>query len=106
MLQKTFQITPIYREISEWDEETGYHMGVYLCLNKKKHEFNPNDKFIESIEKYINKNNPALENLKNYWDNCDKNDNDGLVIILGDSKHKIKKKAEQAACKISIKKLS
>ena len=106
MLQKTFQITPIYREITEWDEETGYHMGVYLCLNKKKHEFNPNDEFIEPIEKYINKNNPALENLKNYWDTCDKNDSDGLVIILGDSKHKIKKKAEQAACKISIEKLS
>ena len=106
MLQKAFQITPIYREITEWDEETGYHMGVYLCLNKKKHEFNPNDEFIEPIEKYINKNNPALENLKNYWDTCDKNDSDGLVIILGDSKHKIKKKAEQAACKISIEKLS
>ena len=106
MLQKAFQITPIYREISEWDEETGYHMGVYLCLNKKKHEFTPNDEFIEPIEKYINKNNPALENLKNYWDTCEKNDNIGLVIILGDSKHKIKKKAEQAACKISIEKLS
>jgi len=106
MLQKAFQITPIYREISEWDDETGYHMGVYLCLNKKKHEFNPNDKFIEPIEKYINQNKPALENLKNYWDTCDKNDNDGLVIILGYSKHKIKKKAEQAACKISIEKLS
>jgi len=105
MLQKTFQITPTYREISEWNEETGYHMGVYLCLNKKKHEFTPNDDFIEHIEKYINKNKPALENLKNYWDTCEKN-NDGIVIILGNSKHKIKKKAEQAACKISIKKLS
>ena len=34
-LQKAFQVTPVYREISEWDEEFGYHMGVYLCLNKK-----------------------------------------------------------------------
>jgi len=97
ILQKAFQVTPVYREITEWDDETGYHMGVYLCLNKKKHEFNPNDDFIEPIEKYINnENKPALENLKNYWDTCEKNDDSGLVIILGDSKHKIKKKAEQA----------
>ena len=27
MLQKAFQVTPVYREISEWDEELGYHMG-------------------------------------------------------------------------------
>ena len=41
MLQKAFQVTPVYREITEWDEETGYHMGVYLCLNIKSREFTP-----------------------------------------------------------------
>ena len=30
MLQKAFQVTPIYREVSGWDENEGYHMGVYL----------------------------------------------------------------------------
>ena len=35
----------------------------------------------------------------------DNNTNDGWVIFLSASKHKIKKKAEQAACKESINKL-
>ena len=38
ILQKAFQVTPVYREITDWDDDTGYHMGVYLCLNKKSHE--------------------------------------------------------------------
>ena len=45
MLQKAFQVTPIYREINDWDEETGYHMGVYLCLRVKAHQFKPGDSF-------------------------------------------------------------
>ena len=32
MLQKAFQVTPVYREIGEWDEELGYHMGVFFVL--------------------------------------------------------------------------
>ena len=36
-LQKLFK-SYLYREISDWDEELGYHMGVYLCLNKKAKE--------------------------------------------------------------------
>ena len=104
MLQKAFQVTPVYREISEWDEETGYHMGVYLCLNIKKHEFNPNDDFIKYIDNFISTDNTALENLKQTWSSFDETQH--LVVILGESKHKIKKKAEQAARQISIKKLS
>ena len=30
-IQKQFKTTPIYKEITEEDED-GYHMGVYLCL--------------------------------------------------------------------------
>jgi len=105
MLQKAFQITPVYREINKWDEETGYHMGVYLCLNKKKHEFNPNDSFVQTMTTYNNSSKTSLLVLKEIWDTR-MSENMSLVILLGESKHKIKKKAEQAACKISIKKLS
>jgi dsRNA-specific ribonuclease len=106
ILQKAFQVTPVYREIKEWDEELGYHMGVYLCLNKKIHEFTPNSSFIKNIDEFTSSMEKPIDIIKssslfhdNKWD-------DGLVVFLAESKHKIKKKAEQAACKIAIKKLT
>ena len=30
-------------EISEWDEEEGYHMGVFLCMGQKHHDLTRND---------------------------------------------------------------
>ena len=100
ILQKAFQVTPVYREITEWDEETGYHMGVYLCLNKKSHEFTPQDDYIMDISFW-----GSFENLKEAWKYRDEKWENGLVIFLSESKHKIKKKAEQAACKLAIETL-
>jgi dsRNA-specific ribonuclease len=97
ILQKAFQVTPVYREITEWDEETGYHMGVYLCLNKKSHEFTPQDSDIRKLEEF-----GTFENFKQTWKNRDTKWDSGLIIFLSESKHKIKKKAEQAACKMAI----
>ena len=106
MLQKAFQVTPIYKEVDEWDEEEGYHMGVYLCLGKKEHEFQPNSTFVKPIENYMTSIElNALDVLKTMWAHRDEKYDDGLVIFLSSSKHKIKKKAEQAACKESIVKL-
>ena len=106
-LQKKFQVTPIYREISDWDEEEGYHMGVFLCLNIKAHEFSPGDSIIENISKFTNKGVKPLdliyEKYKNQLEQEEKEN--GIVILLGESKHKIKKKAEQEACRISIERL-
>ena len=106
MLQKAFQVTPVYKEVDEWDEEEGYHMGVYLCLGKKEHEFEPNSSFIKNVKDYKSNEITTLEVLKNMWSYHDQKWDDGLVIFLSSSKHKIKKKAEQAACKDSIGKLS
>jgi dsRNA-specific ribonuclease len=101
-LQKGFQVTPVYREVSDWDEEEGYHMGVYLCLNVKSHEFDPSDVNILKIEFFVNNNKP-LENIKQLLvDNPDKK----MIIFLAEDKHKIKKKAEQSACKMAIEKVS
>ena len=121
MLQKAFQVTPIYREMCAWDEDEGYHMGVYLCLNMKSHQFNPNDNFVKNIKDFNNTNQKPLEYIKSLWEEKIQNnttdsdtddvsvgnnaDNNGWVIFLSASKHKIKKKAEQAACKDSINKL-
>ena len=44
--------------------------------------------------------------MKTLWTFQDEKYEEGWVVFLGSSKHKIKKKAEQAACKISIDKLS
>jgi len=97
ILQKAFQVTPVYREITEWDEDTGYRMGVYLCLNKKSHEFNPQDSDIKRLEEF-----GSFENFKQSWLNRETKWKRGLVLFLSESKHKIKKKAEQSACKIAI----
>ena len=97
ILQKAFQVTPVYREITEWDEDTGYHMGVYLCLNIKSHQFTPQDDNIKTIDSF-----GSFENLKLSWLHRDDKWDKGLVIFLSESKHKIKKKAEQAACKLAI----
>ena len=107
MLQKAFQVTPVYREVSEWDEEEGYHMGVYLCLNIKSHEFNPSDDIVKNVDYFKKDDTNTLVTIKQIWDCRDEKwEHDNMVIFLGESKHKIKKKAEQAACKISIDKLS
>lgn len=106
-LQKKFQVTPIYREISQWDEEEGYHMGVFLCLNIKSHEFSPGDSIIENIDKFTNKGVNPLELIYEKWKLQEEEEEkeNGIVVLLGESKHKIKKKAEQEACRISIEKL-
>jgi len=100
ILQKAFQVTPVYREITDWNEDTGYHMGVYLCLNIKKHQFTPQDEKIKNIDFW-----GSFENLKQAWQYRDNKWDSGLVIFLSESKHKIKKKAEQAACKLAIETL-
>lgn len=109
VLQQNFKITPIYKEISEWDEETGYHMGVYLSINKKHHEFIHNDKNVFSLEQFNSKFNDIistcegqLDKIKKYYNDVilnEENDTKSLVLFLTESKHKIKKKAEQSACK-------
>ena len=37
VLQKAFKVTPVYIELGEWDEDQGYHMGVYLCIGQLHH---------------------------------------------------------------------
>ena len=92
-IQKIFKTTPIYKEISEENEE-GYHMGVYLCLGQKHHDLNHEDANI--YEDF-----GSLENIKAYYDMHEK-----IFIFFGESKHKIKKKAEQSACKMALDKFS
>jgi len=110
VLQKAFKVTPIYCEISDWDEEEGYHMGVFLCVGQHSHGLTRNDALTFENLKYETHNNTLvpfysinpLENISYYLENI----NEKLWLFLGESKHKIKKKAEQSACKIGYELLN
>ena len=98
IIQKEFKITPDYIELKDNknnknNEDNLYVMGVYICFNKKIYDYNIEDSInfdqfnsFEKIHQYLNTNNE-------------------LLVFLSKSEHKIKKKAEQLACKIAIEKI-
>ena len=89
-LQKSFKVTPIYMEITPQDDETGYHMGVFLCIGIPLHIAKT-----QTPKKYTDFQ--TFDNIHKHLEI-----NKGVFILLGESKHKIKKKAEQMACKLGI----
>lgn len=92
-IQKEFKVTPHYLEINVHSLETGYHMGVYLCLGQPIHMAKIEDAV--PISKFSN-----YGNIHQYM--CEHR---CVLIFLEEGKHKIKKKAEQIACESAIKKL-
>jgi dsRNA-specific ribonuclease len=93
-IQKEFKVTPHYMEVEEHNVETGYYMGVYLCLGQPIHGVSPH----KSI---------PLSKFQSYGDIHQYMSIHGKVFIfLGEGKHKIKKKAEQMACDEAIRQLS
>lgn len=90
MIQKEFKTTPDYLELSEVSEETGYNMGVFLCLGQQIHSLSCND--ATYIKEY--------SSFKDIHEELESKEN--IFILLGSSMHKIKKKAEQVACNNAI----
>lgn len=85
-IQKEFKVTPEYLEISPYNNECGYHMGVFLCLGQPIHSVKMKDCMqIHSFRSFQDIHEYASVNGK-------------VFILLGEGKHKIKKKAEQMAC--------
>ena len=95
IIQKEFKITPDYIELknNKANEDNLYCMGVYICFNKKIYDYN-----IEESKNFDEFN--SFEKIHDYLNN-----NNELLIFLSKSEHKIKKKAEQLACKIAIDKI-
>ena len=92
-IQKEFKTTPEYIELS-YDTEKGYQMGVYLCIGKPVHEFKLDQaKPFEVYGSFMNIQSALIET-------------EFIFIYLGCGLHKIKKKAEQIACEIAIKKIN
>ena len=91
MIQKQFKVTPSYIEINEHNEDTGYHMGVFLCFGQNIHHLDFNNATPFSKYGSFDAIQTAIE------------ENGGKIFIfLGEGKHKIKKKAEQTACQLAI----
>ena len=92
-IQKEFKITPYYMEINEYNLDTGYHMGVYLCLGQPTFGLTHYDSI--SYSKFS-----SFSDIHQYMSEKGK-----IFLFLGEGIHKIKKKAEQIACDESIRHL-
>ena len=92
-IQKEFKITPDYLEECEHNPESGYYMGVYLCLGQPIHSVSINN------AKNISEFN-AFADIHQYMCMHGK-----VLINLGKGLHKIKKKAEQIACEEALRAL-
>lgn len=92
-IQKEFKTTPHYMEVSEYDPEQGYNMGVYLCLGQTPFDL----KHFQSVN---------IDTFQSYADiHQYMSINKKAFIFLGQGIHKIKKKSEQIACFEAIKQL-
>jgi dsRNA-specific ribonuclease len=92
-IQKEFKVTPHYLEMAEHNIDTGYHMGVYLCLGQAIHNVNIYDAV--SIHHF-----KTYNEIHQYMSEHGK-----LLVFLGEGIHKIKKKAEQISCETAIQSL-
>ena len=92
-IQKEFKVTPHYMEMEEYNADTGYHMGVYLCLGQP----------IFGLSHY---NSTPYTNFSSFHDiHQYMSFHNKIFLFLGEGRHKIKKKAEQHACDEAIRHL-
>lgn len=93
-IQKEFKITPDYLEVNEHNIDTGYHMGVYLCLGQPIYGTNKALAIpLKSFKSYYEIHQYMSQHKK-------------ILVFLGEGVHKIKKKAEQIACEEAIRQLN
>jgi dsRNA-specific ribonuclease len=91
-IQKEFKVTPHYVEM-EHDQDNGFKMGVYLCLGQAIYEANmANAIHIDRVN--------GFQYVQNYMQQ-----NRSILLFLGEGQHKIKRKAEQIACKQALDKI-
>lgn len=89
-IQKEFKVTPDYIELTR-DLETGYEMGVFLCVGQQIYNLDFKDAIpFETLGSFENINNYIVEHEKAF-------------IFFSKGVHKVKKKAEQIACEKAIK---
>jgi len=92
-IQKAFKVTPDYLEVVPYNNETGYHMGVYLCLGQSIHGVSPHQAI--PAQQF-----GSIQDIHDYMSVHGK-----VLVFLGEGTHKIKKKAEQMACRVASENL-
>lgn len=92
-IQKEFKTTPDYLEMRERDVETGYEMGVFLCMGQSIHNLTPENAVpfsdygsFSAIQADVSLDKPVF-------------------VLLGTGTHRVKKKAEQMACEEALEEL-
>ena len=91
-VQKEFKKTPDYIEI-DYDSETGYSMGVFICLGQAIYE-------VQHTSSIPYKNFGNFQKIHEYMES-----NNNVLILMGKGTHKIKKKAEQLACEEALRQM-
>ena len=91
-IQKAFKTTPLYMEDETCSEE-GYSMSVYLLVGALPHQVSPSSAVRFEDFGTFNSIHEHLQQTKM------------VFIRLGTAKHRIKKKAEQSACKSALQTL-
>jgi len=76
-IQKEFKVTPHYIEVEEHDAETGYHMGVFLCLGQPIYAVEPSQSI--NISKFS-----SYYDIHQYMSQHKK-----ILVYFGGAKHKI-----------------
>jgi len=90
LVQKEFKTTPNYIELGH-NIDTGYEMGVFICLGQEIHEVTVvNATPYTDIGSFSKIQELLVTNSKQF-------------IFMGKGLHKIKKKAEQIACEEALK---
>jgi dsRNA-specific ribonuclease len=90
-IQKEFKVTPHYIELSH-TIETGYTMGVFICLGQSVHNLNPSEAIDFCGE---------LKNFQAIHERMQRQSE--IFVFLSQGTHKIKRKAEQFACQKAIR---
>jgi len=94
-IQKEFKTTPVYLELGR-DMQTGYHMGVYLCIGRSIHTLTHQDSL------------PIKKNVFNTFAHFQSHlrmHNGFIFVCLGTGQHKLKQRAEQNACNLALTQL-
>ena len=94
-IQKEFKVTPLYLEMG-YDTNTGFHICVFLNVhNIIQEQCNPSTLEYASISDFH-----SFEDIHERIAHDTK-----ILVFLGSGHHKIKRKAQQTACKIALESL-
>jgi dsRNA-specific ribonuclease len=90
LLQSEFKTTPYIMEIESFNQENGYHMGVYLCLGQQTYGVHHS----ETMPRNKIRSFAQIHQHMAYYQK--------IFLFLGEGSNKVKQSAEQMACKDAI----